>query len=1252
MRKIVLFMVLTVALLPLCAQEQPPRPTLLKITFPQSAAITSLSDNGNWATACGVGEDQSEPAYPYLINAIDGQLTELWDDSNPVMGGLAANDVTDDGQIVVGSCGGWPAFCNTTTKTWTTLACDGGGVAEKVTPDGRYIAGWGASSSFSADNYSEVPLLWERQADGSYRQVDINSELEGFPTKDKTGANTSMLRIENMSADGNILAGAINFIYPAVACYYVYNCTTHETYYIDNAMAGVADGSFVDQSVMSNDGSHMTGIMQLVTGGGDEYAASYLYATADNGLIMYNADTEEQDRGGYAVTNSGLVLASSPAVNPLRSVYVRYNSLWLGLDELLYSRYGINYYDQTGYEYTGIVCGVSDDEKVIAGMALTQTDGYVIRLQESLATAAAGVNPLETYVVSPASGSQFARFRSATLTFTKKVTLAAGVSAQLLDEDGNLLRPYTITSGSDGRSFTIGGRPQSLEQDKRYTLRIPAGAFTLTQDNAFSSEEINVTYVGRDEQPVAMLQAAPADGANVSELGVNNPVQMAFDTEIIVAADAVGYLYEDGNETPVCDMQLLTDGNILTLTPNLTRYLSAGHSYRVVLPAGAVTDIMGDCGNKEIVLRYAGIFEPEFDTDGNLFFDDFNNPSVSMATYLLYEGDHRQPVEAMADLDFDADNNPWNFTIREDLNSTDYFAASHSSYSPAGASDDWMSLPQLYIENADYRLTFDAQSYREGKTDRLKVIVLEESGGYSRFSDELYEKFEADGVTIYDEVLSPGATEEGIDGEWQTIDLSLAQFEGKNVYIAFVNQNEDQSMVFVDNIRVHYSGDFYFAPSNEENVVARESERIAVQLKVTGDKTYNDLSATLVSADGTFTDVYTATGLGLTKDSPVYKFEFPGAMPLQFGRENSYTVTISLDGKSVSQTGVIRNLAFETTKHVVVEEGTGQWCGNCPLGLLALDNLRRLYDDRVIAIGVHGGTGFDSYLYPEYTSYLGFTAWPAGRVNRIDTIYAPMYTAGGSYEFSSPEGNQTFLDVAQRELATVAYADVNLTKAIYDDAGGTITLGGEVAYALELGGVNHNLAFVVVENGLTGPQTNYFYITSDPNLGEFGQGGEYATSMPTITLNDVARSVPGNVFAGVPGLVPVSVSSDEPVAFSQTYALPENVTDWTRAEVVVMLIDANTGRVVNAAKAPFTAADGTQGISDAIALGSVKMTAGRGVVCVTGALPGALVEVYDAAGRRMAAGTADGTGCLTLRTFGTGIFIVKAGQTVGKVFVE
>lgn len=1225
------------------AQEQVPQPTLVKITFPEAAAITQLSDNGAWAVACGAGEDQSLPDYPYLVDAATGELTRLWDPDNPVMGGIAANDVTDDGQTVVGSNGGYPAVYNRATGQWTRLPGDKG-AAQAVTPDGRYIAGWGESTSFSSENYAETPMMWELTPEGSYRKVDIYAELEGFPRQDRTGANTQMVRIENMSADGNILAGAVNFIYPQAACYYVYNRTTHEYRYIDNLMTGVGAGSFIDQSVMSNNGRYLTGIMQVVTTDGVEYAASYRYDTAAGTLDMYNADSDEQDRGGDGVTNSGVVFASTPAVNPLRSVFLRHNGLWFGLDELLSSRYGVNFYDRTGLDYTGIVCGVSDDETVIACMSQTQTDGYIVRLGEPVGTAASHVNPLQAYAVSPAAGSQFARFRSATVTFTKKVTATPGVQAQLLDDAGTPLRQYVITANSDGRSFTIGGRVQSLDGGRKYTLRIPAGAFTLTQDAQFASQEISVSYTGRDNTPVEMLQVAPADGANVSELSTNNPVQMAFDMEIRTVDGAVGYLYEDGNDTPVSELALAASGNILNMSPAQTRYLNMGVGYTVVLPDSSVTDIMGDCGNREVRLRYNGVYEPQFDVDGNLFFDDFNNPSVSMATYLLYEGDHNKPATAMAQLGFDADNNPWNFTLRESDSSDDYFAGSHSMYSPAGSSDDWMSLPQLYIENSDYTLSFDAQSYRRAKADRLKVVVLAEDAGYSRFTTELHDKFVAGGVTIYDEQLSAGAGDETVAGEWQRVELPLAQFEGKRVYIAFVNQNDDQSMVFVDNIKVAYDGDFYFAPTNEENVVAQDGVTVGVQLRVTGADTYNDLTATLTSEDGSYTDTYAAKGLGLTAGSPTYKFEFPGKLPLTLGRENRYTISVTLDGKSVSQSGVIRNLAFETEKRVVVEEGTGQWCGNCPLGLLALDNMERLLGDRVIPIGVHGGTGFDSYLYSGYTSYLGYSSFPTGRVNRIDTLYAPMYTAGGGYEFNSPTRNSTFLDIAQRELQSMAYANVNIDGAYYNNVGGTVTINGNLAYALDMDGLNQTVAFVVVENGLMGPQTNYFSSTSNPNLGEFGAGGKYATGLPLITFNDVARRVLGEMYSGVSGIVPVSVSSSQPVKFGRTFALPENVADWNNAEVVVMLIDANTGRVVNAAKAGFQNDDLGLSVTDAQAGAAVSVAAAAGTVSVAGAEPGASVTVCNAAGAVVAAGTAGADGTLTLDTGGArGLLIARVG---------
>ncbi len=52
----------------------------------------------------------------------------------------------------------------------------------------------------------------------------------------------------------------------------------------------------------------------------------------------------------------------------------------------------------------------------------------------------------------------------------------------------------------------------------------------------------------------------------------------------------------------------------------------------------------------------------------------------------------------MAAFGFDADNTPWNFSIRDD-GAYDYCAASHSMYNPPAKSDDWLVIPQLAIDN-------------------------------------------------------------------------------------------------------------------------------------------------------------------------------------------------------------------------------------------------------------------------------------------------------------------------------------------------------------------------------------------------------------------------------------------------------------------------------------------------------------------------------------------------------------------------
>lgn len=1236
--------------IPSSAQEA----QLTTVSFPKAAAFTSLSGNGLWATAAGVNDDDpSKYAYPYLINVETGALTELWVEADLMMS-LEATDVTNDGKIIVGTYDSKPAYYDMNQGKWITLQSENPGKATSVTPDGKYISGWSNSESFSGDEYVETPLLWEKQSDGTYRAVDVYAELPNFPKKTKLGTNTQQVRIDNVSPDGNILSGIINFVTPATVCYYVYNKTTQECKYVDNALGDVPAETFVDESTMSNNGKYLTGIVQV---DGGSYISSYLYNTGDNSCTLFNTEREEQDRAGSAVSNTGIVFACSPAVNPVRSAYVRVGNLWYGIDEILSGRYDINFYERTGYGYTGTIQGVSDDEKTMIGMSETKTEGYIIRLPETISEAASNVNPLSYYAVSPVAGSKFAKFSQMKLAFSKSAAVTSGVKAQFMDASGKVLRDYTITAQSGNKTFTIGGIPQALNADEEYTMKIPAGAFYLMADNSIKSEEITVKYIGRAEAPAAVQQVSPADQANVSEISSEHPVQILFDLSIAISEDAKAYLYRDGQTSPVCELNFVQGAeSTLMLYPSLKRYLEKDEKYKVVVEAGSVTDIMGFCANNEITINYTGAYEPEISSDGSLFSDDFNDPSNSMVRYLLYEGDHNKPSSAMQDLGFDADNSPWLFVIRESESSSDYCAASTSIYNPTGKSDDWMSIPRLSIGNADYYLSFDVQSYYKSKADRLKVLVLEDDAVYSNFTKELYDKFKANGKVLYDEQLTPGESEEDLTGDWTHVEKSLAEYAGKNIYIAFVNENENQSMIFLDNLKVYYKGDFNFATNVESTQVNKESTDVGVIVKVTSDKTYNTINATLTSEDGSFKSTYTDTPSKPITSAENYSFTFPDKLPLTVGKQNKYTVSISLDGTVYSQTNTISNLAFETTKHVVIEESTGQRCPNCPQGILSFEYMEGIYGEQIIPIAIHANVvGNDVFAYDAYNNYFGIGAQPTGVVNRIDTLYAPMYRDGNMvYHLETEQGNETFADIAKRELSSYAIADVNIDKAVYDTSSKNVQISGTVNYALDMNSLNHNIAFVVLEDNLVGRQENNLYASDEPIFGEFGKGGKYGTATPEITFVDVARKVPNDNFAGESGFIPVSVTAGQPVAFNKVFSLPENVTNWDNAKVVVMLIDANTERVLNAARLKFAA--GTAGINDAtVSENGITISGENGSISVNGGSD-LNVTVYDVSGSVISNANST-SGAVKVSTGGkNGLFIVKATSdgvsVVKKVIVK
>ena len=74
-----------------------------------------------------------------------------------------------------------------------------------ITDDDKYIAGTLATTvAFGADGLMSFPVLWTKQANGTYAYEEVP-----FPRKDFTGRDPQFVRINEISADGSVMVGVV-----------------------------------------------------------------------------------------------------------------------------------------------------------------------------------------------------------------------------------------------------------------------------------------------------------------------------------------------------------------------------------------------------------------------------------------------------------------------------------------------------------------------------------------------------------------------------------------------------------------------------------------------------------------------------------------------------------------------------------------------------------------------------------------------------------------------------------------------------------------------------------------------------------------------------------------------------------------------------------------------------------------------------------------------------------------------------------
>ena len=159
-----------------------------------------------------------------------------------------------------------------------------------------------------------------------------------------------------------------------------------------------------------------------------------------------------------------------------------------------------------------------------------------------------------------------------------------------------------------------------------------------------------------------------------------------------------------------------------------------------------------------------------------LLFEDFQQGIPE--DFTLYNLDNLTPAENVGYV-----SAAW--VARPDFDDpTDTVAVSTSWYDPSGAANDWLVTPQISLpDTGEYILQWNAKAQDPDFPDGYDVLI-------STLGPDV-----ADFTTTIFSVNSE-------QSEWTVRSFSLADFNGEDIYIAFVNRSSDQFLLLIDDIGI------------------------------------------------------------------------------------------------------------------------------------------------------------------------------------------------------------------------------------------------------------------------------------------------------------------------------------------------------------------------------------------------------------------------------------------------------------------
>lgn len=433
-----------------------------------------------------------------------------------------------------------------------------------------------------------------------------------------------------------------------------------------------------------------------------------------------------------------------------------------------------------------------------------------------------------------------------------------------------------------------------------------------------------------------------------------------------------------------------------------------------------------------------------------------------------------------------------------------------------------------------------------------------------------------------DPIVTKKAAVSNVYKGWNEVALTTPyEIDGEGFYIGYSYSGENVSMgvtsTFSENACWADLGDGW---KNYTTEMGETAKALAIQARITGDNlpldlmlyteqkdiavqkgepckfdfSVKNLSAVVVrnlqvgySIDGgeeTVCDFKTTMGSNIDKS---FTIEHDG-----FNVVGNHTLklrVVSINGKDdayAPNSELVLGLNVKNSlpiQRIIVEEGTGTWCPNCPRGIVAVHKASEAFPDRFIGIAVHRQDAMETNSYAE----LQFDGYPSSYINRnLKSSIDPSFDA-----FKTAVNNVSERVPVMGVEANAEYTDATKSK---------ISVEALTTFVSEHKGIDYRLSFVLLEDGVKGYTQANNYAGGSVEMGGF----EKLPNPATIDMDHVARM--NYSYNGIEGSIPADVEADQTTTYKTTLDVPSTIQNPDNCDLVVLVLDANTGKIENGVK--------------------------------------------------------------------------------------